>query len=121
MRYMLLVNSDEAGYLAMSDEDRAALMQEYADYTTGLRESGAFVDGNQLQPTSTATTVRVRDGERLITDGPFAETKERLGGYFLIEADSLDEAIDFAARIPAARVGGIEVRPVVAVAAPTQG
>ena len=77
-----------------------------------MRQKGVFVAGDALQPTSTATTVRDRNGDRLVTDGPFAETKEQLGGYYLIEVDSLDDALDWAARIPSAKVGSIEVRPV---------
>ena len=117
MQYMLLIHDDENAYQRLGERDLAALHQEYGDLTAGLRESGAYVDGNQLQPTSTATSVQVRGTERIVTDGPFAETKEQLGGYYIVEAASLDEAIDHAARIPAARVGTIEVRPVVQVPA----
>ena len=89
------------------------LYSQYGVFTNELRESGALVTADQLQPSTTATLVQVRDGETLTTDGPFAETKEQLGGYYLIEAESLDEAIDWAAKIPSARGGTIEVRPVV--------
>ena len=89
------------------------MMQAYGDYTQELRDSGAMIAGDALEPTQTATTVRVQNDETLTTDGPFAETKEQLGGYYLVEADSLDEAIDWAAKIPGARHGSVEVRPVV--------
>jgi hypothetical protein len=113
MQYLLLIHEDEKAFAARTDADRNAMYAEYATYIQSLSERGVYVGGHQLQPTQTATTVRVRDGERLVTDGPFAETKEQLGGYFLIEAESLDEAIDAAAGIPSARVGTIEVRPLV--------
>ena len=89
---------------------------EYGKLTEDLKKSGQLRAGDALQPTTTATTVRVRDGKRLTTDGPFAETKEQLGGYYLVEAKDLDEAIAIAARIPGARHGSIEVRPVMSVA-----
>jgi hypothetical protein len=113
MQYLLLIHDDEQLWAGMSDEERGAYHEEYMRYTHELIDSGAYVGGNQLQPTATATSVRVRDGETLTTDGPFAETKEQLGGYYLIEADSLDDALEWAARIPSARLGTIEVRPVV--------
>ena len=84
-----------------------------AAFTESIRESGSYVAGDALQPTSTATTVRVRDGKTLVTDGPFAETKEQLGGYYLVDAKDMDEALKIAERIPSARYGSIEVRPVV--------
>jgi hypothetical protein len=87
-------------------------MAEYRDFTAGIRETGQLVDGNRLQPTRAATTVRVRDGKLSTTDGPFAETKEQLGGYYLIAARDLNEAIRIASRIPGARFGCIEVRPI---------
>ena len=89
------------------------MMKEYGDFTQSIVKSGNMRAGDALQPTSTATTVRVRDGKTLSTDGPFAETKEQLGGYYLIEAKDLDEATKIAARIPGARTGSIEVRPVI--------
>jgi hypothetical protein len=106
MQYLLLIHDDET-------QDNGDLMPEYMAYSEALRESGSLVGANRLQPADTATTVRVRDGETLVTDGPFIETKESLGGYYLVEADSLDEAIEWAAKIPSARFGHIEVRPVV--------
>src|SRR5437870_1820000 len=117
MQYMLLIYDDEAQWGSLSEEERSKLFQEYGTYTQGLRDSGAFVAGDPLQPTSTATTVRVRGGERLVTDGPFAETKEQLGGYYIVEADSIDEAIAHAEKIPSARLGSIEVRPIMPVGA----
>ena len=118
MQYLLLIHDDESQWSTMPDDERDQLYAGYGAFTNDLRDSGALVGANQLQPTTTATTVRVRDGETLTTDGPFAETKERLGGYYLIEVESLDEAIEWAAKIPTARNGTIEVRPVVPVRAP---
>ena len=85
----------------------------YGAFTAALQQSGAYVGGNQLQPTSSAATVRIRDGEHVVTDGPFAETKEQLGGYFVVDCESLDEAIEAAGKLPTARHGSIEVRPLV--------
>src|SRR5436190_19332416 len=115
MQYMLLIHDDPAHFGSMSEEERGRFYQEYMAFTQELRDSGAHVGGDQLQPTSTATTVRVRDGEQLTTDGPFAETKEQPGGYYSIEADTLDEAIELAAKIPSARTGSVEVRPILSV------
>jgi hypothetical protein len=113
VQYMLLIFDDERVWGEMSEAERGKLYSEYGAFTNELRESGALVSADQLQPSTTATLVQVRDGETLTTDGPFAETKEQLGGYYLIEAESLDEAIEWAAKIPSARGGTIEVRPVV--------
>jgi hypothetical protein len=115
MQYLLLIQDrgEEEGWEAMPEESRNAIMAEYMQFTEDLRSRGFLVDANQLQPSSTATTVSVRDGETIVSDGPFAETKEVLGGYYLIEVDTLDEAIEWAARVPSARFGHIEVRPVV--------
>jgi hypothetical protein len=118
MQYLLLIYDDESQWASMPDEKRDSLYAAYGTFTAELRDSGAFVGAHQLQPTSTATAVQVRDGETLTTDGPFAETKERLGGYYLIEVESLDEAIEWAAKIPTARAGTIEVRPVVPARTP---
>ena len=115
MQYMLLIYDDEQAYQSLSDEERAPIYQEYMALVSDLGEK--YVGGAPLAPTSAATSVRVRDGEQLVTDGPFAETKEQLGGYFLIEVESLDEALEIAARLPAARNGSIEVRPVIATRA----
>jgi len=113
MQYMLLIYSEPGSWEGLSDEERNALYQEYYGLSNDLREQGKMVSANELQPTATATTVTVRDGDTVVTDGPFAETKEALGGYYLIEAETLDEAIEWAARIPSARHGKVEVRPVV--------
>jgi hypothetical protein len=113
MQYLLLIYGDESHWGSIGGEERDALYEEYGALTQDLAAQGKLISSNELQGTETATTVRVRDGEVLTTDGPFAETKEALGGYYLIEADSLDEALEWAARIPNARDGMIEVRPVV--------
>jgi hypothetical protein len=110
MQYLLLIYTNEAEM--KSAPEGQAMMKEYADFTQSIVKSGHLRAGDALQPTSTATTVRVRDGKTLQTDGPFAETKEQLGGYYLIEAGDLDEAVKIAARIPGAQKGSIEVRPV---------
>ncbi|MBW3672297.1 MAG: YciI family protein, partial [Acidobacteria bacterium] len=109
MKYMLLAYGAED---AWTDEERAQCMAESAELCHELDTEGRFLAASPLQPIRTATTVRVRDGRRVITDGPFAETTEQLGGFYLIEAESLDEALAIASRIPAARVGSIEVRPI---------
>jgi hypothetical protein len=111
-QYMLLIYDDEKVWQGFSEEDRNAIMGEYFAYTDELRQAGAFVAADALQPIGTATTVRVRDGDQLLTDGPFAETKEQLGGYYIVDVESLDEAVQWAAKIPSARYGSIEVRPV---------
>lgn len=110
---MLLIYGAEGSWESLSDEERQAVYQEYYALSSDLRERNALISANELQPTTSATTLRVRDGETLVSDGPFAETKEALGGYYLIEAETLDEALEWAARIPSAREGLIEVRPVV--------
>ena len=112
MQYMLLIYGNQASWDDRSDEERGQMMQAYGDFTQELRDSGAMIAGDALEPTQTATTVRVQNDETLATDGPFAETKEQLGGYYLVEASSLDEAIEWAAKIPGARHGSVEVRPV---------
>lgn len=116
MQYMLLIYNDEREWAALSDRERGAIVREYFAVTDELRAAGAYVAGAPLQPTTTASTLRVREGKHVVTDGPFAETREQLGGYFLVECDSDDEARDWAARLPAARYGSIEVRPVQPVA-----
>ena len=113
MQYLLLIHDDERLWASMSDEERGAYFGEYMRFTQELIDSGTYVGGNQLHPSSATTVVRVRGGETLTTDGPYAETKEQLAGYYLIEAETLDDALDWAARIPSARIGTIEVRPVV--------
>jgi hypothetical protein len=112
MQYMCLIYDDEKVWEGMPEEERNAVFGEYGAFTESIRQSGHMVAGDALQPISTATTVRVRGGETLVTDGPFAETKEQLGGYYLVEAKDADEALAIAARIPSARYGSIEVRPV---------
>ena len=113
MRYMMLVYLDEQ---ALDETDREQCYVESAQLTQELNSSGHYLAASPLHPTSTATSVRVRDGKRLVTDGPFAETREQLGGYFLIDAKDLDEAIGIAGRIPGARRGTIEIRPVIELA-----
>lgn len=112
-QYMLLIYDAESAWAGMSEKEQSQVMGEYYSYTEELRQSGAYVAGDALQPTQTARSVRVRDGERTVTDGPFAETKEVLGGYYLVDVDSEDEALKWAAKIPSARWGTIEVRPIV--------
>jgi hypothetical protein len=118
MKYLLLICDDEKAWGKLSESERQKIYAEYRQLREQLIAGGQFVGGSQLQPTTTATTVRVRDGKRLVTDGPFAETREQLGGYFLVEAKDLDEAIALAARIPSARTGTIEVRPLVETPVP---
>jgi hypothetical protein len=112
MKYALLIyGSEETHSAALSEEERAAMHEAYAAFTKDLQSSGAMTGGEPLQGTETATTVRVRNGETLTTDGPFAETKETLGGFYLVDVDTIDEAIEWAAKIPGALYGSIEVRP----------
>jgi hypothetical protein len=111
-KYVLLIYGDESSGGDMTPEEGAAMSQAYDDYTKWLVDKGWMQGGEGLQPTSTATTVRVRDGQTVTTDGPFAETKEQLGGFYLVECDDLDQAIDAASRIPGAKHGTVEVRPV---------
>jgi len=111
MHYLVLIYSEEPATTPPMEQLKAVGAQ-YDRYTAMLRDRGAFVGGDALEPTSTATTIRVRDGQTLITDGPFAETKEALGGYYLIEAADLDEAIELAQGCPGAQWGSIEVRPI---------
>ena len=108
MRYLLLIYTDEK---AWTDDDRQKCYVESTELTHELDAKGQFVGAAPLQPVALATSVRVRNGKRLVTDGPFAETREQLGGYYLVEAANLDDAIAIAARIPGARVGTVEVRP----------
>jgi hypothetical protein len=119
MQYALLIHTDEQLWPTLSEDDRNALFAEYGTYTQELRDAGVMRGGDALQPTQAATTVRVRDGETLTTDGPFAETKEQLGGFYLIDVASLDEALEWAAKIPGARSGSVEVRPVMPTMAET--
>jgi hypothetical protein len=112
MQYLLLIYRNEAELGKMGPADRKQMMTEYGAYTQSIIQSGHFKAGDGLQPTPTATTVRVREGKTLTTDGPFAETREQLGGYYLVDAKDLDTALGLAARIPGAKTGSIEVRPV---------
>lgn len=112
MQYLLLIYSNEAEYAARPQAEAAATMEEYGRFTQGIIQNGNYKGGERLRPVSVATTVRVRGGKTLTTDGPFAETREQLGGYYLIDASNLDEATAIAARIPGARYGCVEVRPV---------
>jgi hypothetical protein len=112
MKYLCLIYDEEKKLEALSKGDSDALMGEYFAFTKAIRASGHMLGGNDLQPTRSATTIRVRNGQTSTTDGPFAETKEQLGGYYLIEAKDLNEAIQIASRIPSAKLGSIEVRPI---------
>jgi hypothetical protein len=112
VQYMLLIYGDQNARGSMSEEEMGQIMQAYMTYTQELSDSGKMVAGDALQPIETATTVRVRNDETLTTDGPFAETKEQLGGYYLVDVDTLDEALEWAAKIPGASHGSVEVRPV---------
>jgi hypothetical protein len=113
MRYVLQIYSPAGYWDSLGPKEREKLYAEYFAYTRDLSEQGVLVGSHELEPAATATSVQVRDGETLVTDGPFAETKEQLGGYYVIDVESLDEALEWAARIPSARHGTIEVRPVV--------
>ncbi len=112
MNYLLLIYSNEAEETAMKPAQLASVMAEYTEFTKGIIQSGHFKAADRLRPTSAATTVRVRNGQVATTDGPFAETREQLGGYYLVDAKNLDEAIAIAARIPSAKYGSVEVRPI---------
>jgi hypothetical protein len=112
MKYMLLVYLDEQ---VLSETEREHCYVESAQLTQQLNSSGQYLDASPLHPISTATSVRVRDGKRLVTDGPFAETREQLGGYYLVDASDLDEAIRIAERIPPVRFGTVEIRPVMEI------
>jgi len=115
MKYLCLIYDEEAKWMRMSKAEADADMGEYLAFTDDIRKTGHFVSGEALQPVATATTVRIRNGKTTTTDGPFAETKEQLGGFYLIEAKDLNEALQIAARIPAVRTGSIEVRPIMDV------
>ena len=112
MKYMLLVYLDEQ---ALSDDEREHCYVESAQFAQQLNSGGQYLDASPLHPVATATSIRVRDGKRMVTDGPFAETREQLGGYYLIDAKDLDEAIGIAERIPPAKFGTIEIRPVMEI------
>lgn len=112
MQYLLMIYSNEVEYAKIDPATSQKLTAEFGTFTQSIIQSGNFKAGDRLQPTSTATTVRVKDGKVMTTDGPFAETREQLGGYYLIEAKDLDTALSIAAKIPSARYGSIEVRPI---------
>ncbi|HET9481430.1 MAG TPA: YciI family protein [Candidatus Polarisedimenticolia bacterium] len=111
MKYVMLVHHDEQSFAQLDETIKAGMLEESIRLAHEIRSQGQYLAA-PLQPTSTATSVRVRDGKALVTDGPFAETREQLAGYFLVEAGDLDEAIRVAARIPGARIGTVEIRPV---------
>ncbi len=119
MRYALLIYASEQDWATQSEEESQAVNQEYMAFTKDIIDRGLMKGGEALQGTATATTVRVRDGETLTTDGPFAETKDQLGGFYLVDCKDLDEAIEVAARIPDARRGSIEVRPIMEIDMPS--
>ena len=112
MKYLCLIYDEEAKMANMSEADANAFMGEYFAFTEGIKKSGHYVAGEALKPVNTATTVRMRNGKMSTTDGPFAETKEQLAGFYLVDARDLNEALNIAKGIPAARVGSVEVRPI---------
>ena len=112
MKYLCLIYENEKLWETMPKDEAGAIFGEYGTFTEDIQKSGHLLGGEALQPTQTATTVRVRNGKVSTTDGPFAETKEQLGGYYLIEAKDLNDAIKVAARIPGARTGSVEIRPI---------
>lgn len=119
MKYMLLIYHNEQAWRGLSEAEVQQIYGEYRALIQELQSSGRYLVGDQLQLTTTASTVRVRDGKPMVTDGPFAETREQIGGFFMIDAKDIDEATSIAAQIPSARMGGVEVRPVEVTAAPT--
>jgi hypothetical protein len=112
VKFLALIYGEEGGWESLSDEERSRMYERYGAFAREGREAGVVIGGDELDSTSNATTVRVRDGQTAVTDGPYAEAKEALGGYFILEAASMDEALDWAARIPAAEHGAVEVRPI---------
>src|SRR6476659_1735757 len=115
MKYMLLIHDDEKGWARLTEAERGKIYAEYGQFGQSVKASGNYLAGAQLQPTTMATSVRVREGKRLVTDGPFAETREQLGGYYLVEASDLHEAISIAGKLPGARKGTVEIRPVMEI------
>lgn len=113
MQYLLLIYDAEANWDTIGEVEQQKMMGEYRQLSEDLQTSGKYKSGNQLQPVASAATIRIRNGKKTITDGPFAETKEQLGGYYLVEAKDRDEALAIAARIPSVRIGCVEVRPIV--------
>lgn len=119
MRYVLMIYENEQAWAALSEAETQRIMGEYTAFTESIQQTRKMIAGEALHPTSTATTVRIKDGKRLTTDGPFAETREQLGGFYLVDVANIDEAIAIASRIPAARTGGcVEVRPCIDFDAP---
>jgi hypothetical protein len=118
MKYMLLFYDAAQVWGRLSEAERQQIMREYGQFTEQIKATGHYAGGAQLHPSASATSVRVREGNRLLTDGPFAETREQLGGYYLVDARDLDEAVAIAGRIPSARLGTVEVRPVIEVPVP---
>jgi hypothetical protein len=118
MKYMLLIYDNEQVWATLSASEQQRLFGDYMAFTDGIKASGHYIAGAPLQPIATATSVRIRNEKQLVTDGPFAETQEQLGGYYLVDARDLDEAIGLAARIPSVRLGTIEIRPVMEIGAP---
>jgi hypothetical protein len=112
MRYLLMICTDESAAQALSPEEGSAMLSEYGTFGEEMGRRGVLQAGERLRPTTDATTVRVRDGETLTSDGPFAETKEQIGGYYTVDCKDLDEAIEVASKIPGAGTGSIEVRPI---------
>jgi hypothetical protein len=112
MRYLLLIYADESVYASMSEAESQADMAKWWEFDSAIKGSGASSAGEALQETSTATTVRDQDGKPVVTDGPFAETKEQLGGYYVLDVENLDAAIEWAHRCPAAKYGSVELRPI---------
>jgi hypothetical protein len=111
MKYMLLIHDSEKVWGTLSQDEQQQIMADYRRFSEEIKATGQYLAGSQLQPTSAATSVRVRNGKRVVTDGPFAETREQLGGYYLVDAKDLDEAIGLAERLPSAKLGTIEIRP----------
>ena len=113
MQYLLLIYGEEARWNEIEQKERDAVLEEYMSFTKSIAQSGNYRGGNELHRTARAKTVRLRNGKKVVTDGPFAETKEALGGYYLIEAGDIDEAVEIAARIPSVRWGSVEIRPII--------
>jgi len=113
MQYLLLIYGNEGYFDKLTKSEREKISQEYGEYTQSIAKSGHLLGGNELDVVKKAATIRLRNGKRTVTDGPFAETKEQLGGYYLVEAKDHDEALALAERIPSARWGSIEVRPII--------
>jgi hypothetical protein len=114
MKFMLLLWGDEGQWADMSEEEAAAEMARWEEYTDQLTAAGALVSGEGLQASATSKTLRIENGERIVTDGPFAETKEQLGGFYVIECESFDDALEWASKVPSAEHGPTEIRPVIA-------